>query len=80
LDQVKKRSGETETFDEAKLETSLTKAGAKKEHAAKITEMVARIFREGMETTQIKERAATELSKTDPAAAHRYQTFTKPTN
>jgi len=37
LAKVKKRSGVMQDFDKAKLKTSLKKAGAKEEHAMKVS-------------------------------------------
>ena len=68
---VKKRS---EDFDRVKLKASLERAGAKEEHATKVTETVERIVWEGMMTTEIKQLAARELRKMDPKAATVYET------
>jgi hypothetical protein len=77
LSRLKKRSGELEDFDAAKLRAFLTRAGASDEHARRVSEIVAHSCREGMETTEIRRLAASELSQMDTAAAQRYETFTK---
>jgi len=78
LVEVKKRSGAMQDFDRAKLKASLKKAGAKEEHATKVTEMVAGRVREGMTTAEIKRHAATELRRMDKRTAQAYETFRKP--
>ncbi|MDH5754048.1 MAG: ATP cone domain-containing protein [Candidatus Bathyarchaeota archaeon] len=75
---VKKRSGDMQEFDRAKLKRSLKKAGAKEEHATKVAETVAGTLREGMTTAEIKRMAATELRRMDQRAAQTYETFRKP--
>jgi len=79
LVKVKKRAGRVQDFDKAKLKASLKKAGAKEEHATKVTETVAAKVREGLATSEIKKLAATELRKMDAAAATKYEAFKKPT-
>jgi len=66
-----------QNFDRAKLMASLKKAGAKEEHAKKVTETVAGKVREEMATSEIKKLAATELRKMDAAAATKYETSKK---
>lgn len=75
---VKKRAGHTQDFDRAKLKASLKKAGAKEEHATKVTEIVAGKVKEGMGASEIKRMAATELRRMDAATAQKYETFKKP--
>ena len=75
---VKKRAGTMKDFDRAKLKASLKRAGAKEEHAAKVTETVAGKVKEGMTTSEIKKLAATELRKMDATAATKYEAFKKP--
>jgi transcriptional regulator NrdR family protein len=77
LTNVRKRSGELESFDSAKLEASLTSAGAKSEYASKVSETVARELSEGMATEEIKRVAARELGAYDRTAAQRYEAFSK---
>ncbi len=66
-----------EEFDKAKLKASLKKAGAKEEHATKVTETVEHKVWEGMTTVEIKRLAATELRRIDPKAATVYETYNK---
>ena len=74
---VRKRSGELEGFDASKLEASLTSAGAKSEHASKVSETVARELSEGMATAEIRRIAARELGAYDSTTAQRYEAFSK---
>ena len=76
---VKKRSGTMQDFDSAKLKASLSKAGAKEEHATKVAETIKGKVREGIATSEIKRLTTTELRGMDAAAAQRYETFKKPT-
>lgn len=76
---VKKRSGSMQDFDRAKLKTSLERAGAKKEHATKVTDTIAGRVREGMKTSEIKRMAANELRVMDQKVTQAYETFTNPT-
>ena len=66
-----------EEFDKAKLKASLKKAGAKEEHATKVTETVAHKVWEGMTTAEVKQLAATELRRMNPKAATVYETYKK---
>jgi 2-phosphoglycerate kinase len=75
LVKVEKRSGEMEEFDMAKLEASLTSAGARPEEATRIAQAIAKTVTEGTETAELMMRAATELRRIDPAAAKRYEAF-----
>lgn len=50
MNKLTKRSGELEEFSEAKLRASLTNAGASEDNARKVSEIVARNAREGMES------------------------------
>lgn len=74
---IEKRSGGLEEFDEAKLEASLMKAGASKEHATRIARAIASDVRDGMESGELLMRAASELKRVDPAAAKRYEAYKK---
>ena len=76
---VKKRSGSVHDFDRAKLKASLKKAGAKEEHATKVTDIIVSRVREGMATSEIKRMAANELRGMDLEATQAYETFTKQT-
>jgi transcriptional regulator NrdR family protein len=67
-----------EDFDRAKLKASLKKAGAKEEHATKVTEIVAGKVKEGMAANEIRRMAATELRRLDATAAQKYEAFKKP--
>jgi len=77
LTNVRKRSGELESFDAGKLEASLTSAGAKTEYATKVSETIARELSEGMATTEIRQIAARELGAFDSTAARRYEASSK---
>ena len=77
---VKKRSGEYEDFNQAKLEASLRSAGAEEEQASRISELVARSLQDGTETDDIRAMAAAELSQIDEDAAQRYQSFKSATS
>ena len=74
---VRKRSGELQDFDPAKLEASMTNAGAKSEYAAKISERIARQISEGMATADIVTMVAMELSAYDRNAAQRYEAYSR---
>ena len=76
MTKLRKRSGGLEDFDEAKLRASMGKAGATDEHARRASEIVARDFREGMESSELRRMAASELSKMDKASARKYEAFT----
>lgn len=80
LVKVKKRSGSMQDFDGVKLKTSLKRAGAKEEHATKVTDTIAGRVCEGMETSEIKRMAANELRVMDQKVTQAYETFTKPRN
>ncbi len=75
---VKKRSGNMQEFDRAKLEASLKKAGAREEHATNVAQTITGRVREGITTPEIKQLAATELRRMDATAAQNYETFIKP--
>jgi transcriptional regulator NrdR family protein len=75
LVKVKKRS---EEFDKAKLKTSLKKAGAKEEHAAKVADKISGKVKEGTATIEIWEWVITELKPLDPKTAEAYRTYKKP--
>ena len=72
---VMKRS---EDFDIDKLKASLERAGAKEEHATKVSETVAHRVWEGITTAEIRRLAATELRRIDPKTATVYETYKKP--
>ncbi|MCK4443664.1 MAG: hypothetical protein KAW09_03910, partial [Thermoplasmata archaeon] len=68
---VNKRTETQEEFDRAKLEVSITRAGATEERAK---EIASRIDSTTLETTEeIRRRVAEELRKTDAAIAERYE-------
>ena len=71
MDNVRKRSGETEKFDKAKLERSLRKARVDEKTAMDITNRVSE--KELNTTDEIRKRVAEELRKTDAKAAERYE-------
>ena len=75
---VKKRSGVMEEFDKAKLKTSLTKAGAKEEHATKVTDKITGKVKEGTTTAEIREWSKSELKPLDSKAAAAYESYKKP--
>jgi len=77
LVKVKKRAGQTQNFDKAKLKRSLMRAGATEAHATKCADTVAVKVREGMTTAEIKRMAAGELGRLDRRAADTYLTFKK---
>jgi 2-phosphoglycerate kinase len=77
MNKLKKRSGELEEFSAAKLKESLARAGASEDSAKRVTEIIARNLREGMESAEVRRMAATELGRMEPAAAERYEAFTK---
>ena len=77
MTRLRKRSGELEEFDAAKLEGSLTRAGASQEHAHAVSEIVARNLRDGMDSMEIRRLAAAELSGRDNAAAQRYEQWAR---
>jgi transcriptional regulator NrdR family protein len=77
LAKVKKRSGVMQDFDKAKLKTSLKKAGAKEEHAAKVADKVAGKVKEGTTTVEIREWSVTELKPLDTKAAKAYEGYKK---
>ena len=77
LAKVKKHSGSMQDFDKAKLKTSLKKAGAKEEHAAKVADKVAGKVKEGTTTVEIREWSVTELKPLDTKAAKAYEGYKK---
>jgi transcriptional regulator NrdR family protein len=72
---VMKRS---EDFDKAKLKASVKKAGAKEEHATKVTDKVAGKVKENTKTFEIRQWVITELTPLDSKAAKAYETYKKP--
>ena len=75
MPKVKKRSGKEEEFDRAKLERSLSQAGAKGETIRKVAETVK--SREGMTTAEMRNNVIKELKRHDPETAKRYENFRK---
>ena len=71
MENVRKRSGETEKFDKAKLERSLRKARVDEKTAMDITNRVSE--KELNTTDEIRNMVAEELRKTDAKAAERYE-------
>jgi transcriptional regulator NrdR family protein len=74
---VRKRSGEMQDFDAAKLTESLRRAGATEPHARIVSEIVAKSAQDGADTSDIRRLAATELGRLDNASARRYEAFAK---
>jgi DNA-binding IclR family transcriptional regulator len=71
VENVKKRSGETEKFEKTKLERSLRKARADEKTA---TDIANRVSEKEVNTTQeIRNMVVEELRKTDTEAAERYE-------
>jgi transcriptional repressor NrdR len=75
MPKVKKRSGKEEEFDRAKLERSLSQAGAKAETVRKVAETVK--AREGITTAEMRNHIVKELKRHDPETAKRYEDFRK---
>ncbi len=71
MENVKKRSGETEKFDKAKIERSLRKARADEKTATDIANRVSE--KEVNTTDEIRNMIAEELRKTDAKAAEQYK-------
>ncbi len=71
MENVRKRSGETEKFDKAKLERSLRKARVDEKTATDIANRVSE--KEVNTTDEIRNMVAEELRKTDAKAAERYE-------
>ena len=71
MENVRKRSGETEKFDKGKLERSLRKARVDEKTAMDITNRVSE--KELNTTDEIRNMVAEELRKTDAKAAERYK-------
>ncbi|MEE9152279.1 MAG: ATP cone domain-containing protein [Thermoplasmata archaeon] len=71
VENIKKRSGETEKFDKAKLERSLRKARADEKTATDIANRVSE--KEVNNTDEIRNMVDEELRKTDAKAAERYK-------
>ena len=71
MENVRKRSGETEKFDKTKLERSLRKARIDEKTAIDITNRVSE--KELNTTDEIRKMVAEELRKTDAKAAERYE-------
>jgi DNA-binding IclR family transcriptional regulator len=71
VENVRKRSGETEKFEKTKLERSLRKARADEKTA---TDIANRVSEKEVNTTQeIRNMVVEELRKTDTEAAERYE-------
>ncbi len=75
LVKVKKRS---EDFDKEKLKSSVKKAGAREEHAAKVADKVAEKVKSGTTTVLIRRWVITELTPLDAKAAEAYKNYKKP--
>jgi len=75
LVKIKKRS---EDFDKEKLKTSIKKAGAKEEHAAKVADKISGKIRSGTTTVLIRRWVITELTPLDSKAAEAYEKYKKP--
>ncbi|MHA2400309.1 MAG: ATP cone domain-containing protein [Promethearchaeota archaeon] len=71
MENVKKRSGETEKFDKTKLERSLRKTRVDKQKAIDITNRISE--KEMNTTSEIRNMVVEELRKTDTEAAIRYE-------
>ena len=71
MENVKKRSGETEKFDKTKLERSLRKTRVDKQKAIDITNRISE--KEMNTTSEIRNMVVEELRKTDTEAATRYE-------
>ena len=71
MENVKKRSGETEKFDKTKLERSLRKAKVDEQKAIDITNRISE--KEMNTTSEIRNMVVEELRKTDTEAATRYE-------
>ncbi len=72
---VRKSDGTLQEFDREKLERSLLKARANSAAILEIIESLTRTISDGMETTEIRRRVWQELSRLDPEAATRYESF-----
>ena len=72
---LKKRNGEMQKYDAAKLEASITRAGASDDLARAVAARVQ--VTEGMLTEQIRQRIAEELRKTGPQVAEAYALTTR---
>ncbi len=71
MENVRKRSGETEKFEKTKLERSLRKARADEKTA---TDIANRVSEKEVNTTQeIRNMVVEELRKTNTEAAERYE-------
>jgi transcriptional regulator NrdR family protein len=77
LTNVRKRTGELESFDASKLRSSLTSAGARSGDASEVSANVELQLREGMATAEIKEIAARALGAYSSTAAQKYEAFAK---
>jgi transcriptional regulator NrdR family protein len=75
LVKVKKRS---EDFDKEKLKASIKKAGAKDEHATKVTDKIANKVKSGTTTVLIRRWVITELTPLDSKATEAYEKYKKP--
>ena len=71
MENVKKRSGETEKFDKTKLERSLRKTRVDEQKAIDITNRISE--KEMNTTSEIRNTVVEELRKTDNEAATRYE-------
>jgi len=74
---VKKRSEVLQEFDKAKLKKSLKKAGAKEEHATKVSNKIEDKVKEGTSTVEIREWCLILLSPLDAKAVRAYQEYKK---
>ena len=75
MPQVKKRSGMEQEFDRKKIEGSIKKAGAKEDTARRVAEGIK--HREGMATSEIRNKVIEELKRHEPEAAKRYEAHRK---
>lgn len=77
LVEVKKNSGDTETFDREKLKQSVKKSGASDEEAEQVTQDVESKVKDGTPTSKIKEWTTNSLKRINDEAANAYQWFKK---
>jgi hypothetical protein len=70
MTQVKKRSGELQEFDRAKVEVSIRKAGASPDVVTKVAQRIR--LEEGLDTMELRKRVAEELRKENPNLAEAY--------
>jgi len=75
MTKIKKRSGRKEEFKREKLQRSIKKAGAKEDTARKVARKITP--NEGMATSEIKRKVATELENHDKKLAKSYKDYKK---